>query len=116
MKVPTELWKDLEQAPKTRDYIFPACQELHRVTECSLPVSWPSMAFPSGTEELLTCHAVFHSKARDFKGQLFCKVREHMELPTEHTGLPRDDVSADLQLILMYWLFPMVVYLCLCKV
>lgn len=58
MKVPTERWKDLDQAPKTRDCIFPTSQVLHTVTTCGLPVCWPSRAFPCwypGTVALSTC-------------------------------------------------------------
>lgn len=58
MKVPAELWKDVEQAPKTRDYVIPTCQASHTVTTRGLPVCWPSTDFPlwyRGTVDLSAC-------------------------------------------------------------
>lgn len=107
MKAPTELWTDLEQAPKIRDDAFPTCQVLHMVTTRGSPVCWPITASP-----LLywgACQPVFDWEARRFKGWLFCRARERMEVL-------RDAVSVDVQLKFACWLFPMVVYLCLSRV
>lgn len=100
IEVPTELWKDLEQASKPRAYVLPTCQVSHTVTTCGLPVCWPSITFPlwyQQTADLSTC---LWLRGKRFQRAAFLPFEAR-----EHRKVPRDGLSVDLQLIFAYWLF-----------